>query len=117
LIVDLLIGRRPLIGPFVNPNYFASYLLVGFSVSVALALFETSGIQKAIAAFCALFLYYGMTQAWSRGATLAAVGAAVIGIARFSKERRIGRKKIALIVGLVLLAGAAASPVLIRKFL
>ena len=115
--VDLFIGRRPLIGPFVNPNYFASFLLVGFSAAIAVALFESERVQRIAAASCAVFLYYGMTQAWSRGATLAAAGVAVLGIVRFSRERGIGRKKIAVIIGLVLIAGAVASPVLIRKFL
>jgi hypothetical protein len=31
LAVALHAGRSPLLGPFVNPNYFASFLLVGFA--------------------------------------------------------------------------------------
>ncbi len=117
LAVAIHAGRSPLLGPFVNPNYFASFLLVGFAATTAIALFENRPIQRIAAASFALILYYGMTQAWSRGATLAAVCVAALGIVRFSRGRGISHKKVAVIVGLALVAGAAASPVLIRKFL
>src|SRR6185436_14169210 len=73
VVVTLLLGQRPLLGPFVNPNYFASYLLVGFSACIAIALFATDRIHRILSAAFAVFLYFGMTQTWSRGATLAAM--------------------------------------------
>jgi len=117
MLVDLILGRRPLIGPFVNPNYFASFLLVGFCATIALTLFEKERIQRIVAAGCALLLYYGMTQAWSRGATIAALAVAGLAFIRFSKDRGLSRAAVAAFVGVAVVAGALASPSLIRKFL
>jgi O-antigen ligase len=117
LIVCLIVGQRPLLATFVNPNYFASYLLAGFSVSVAIALFGRNRIAQTAGAASAAFLYYGMTQAWSRGATLAALGVAAMAILRFGRERAISRKLIAAVVGIGIIGATAASPALVRKFL
>jgi len=117
LAASLMIGGRPIMGPFVNPNYFASFLLVGFSGAVAIALFEPKKVPRLIAAPTALFLYYGMTQAWSRGATLAAMGVVAVGVVRFAKKRGLPRAAAAIVVAGALIAAALASPTLVRKFL
>jgi O-antigen ligase len=114
---SLMIGGRPVIGPFVNPNYFASFLLVGFSGAVAIALFEPTKVPRLVAAPAALFLYYGMTQAWSRGATLAAMGVVAVGVVRFAKKRGLPRAGAAIVVAGALIAAALVSPTLVRKFL
>ena len=116
LIVDLIIGTRPLTAPFVNPNYCASYLLVGFSCSLAVLLFGKDLPKQAVAGACALFLYYGITQAWSRGATITAAATFGLAILRFGKGRNFSRTLLAVAAGLVLLIGIVASPALLRKF-
>jgi O-antigen ligase len=117
LIAALLLHQRPAIGPFVNQNYFASFLLVGFAAACAIALFEISIRMRIAAGACALFLYYGMIQAWSRGATISAMIVVVFAILRFSRAHSRSWVKLAAVAGLFLVIGAAASPVLIRKFL
>src|SRR4051812_37860309 len=117
LAASLFRGGRPVLGPFVNPNYFASFLLVGFAIGVAMVLFHHSQIPRIIGGACALFLFYGMTQAWSRGATVAAMGVMGLAILRFSQRRGFSRKAIAAILVLGLISAAAASPNLVRKFL
>jgi O-antigen ligase len=111
LLVDLTIGRRPVTGPFVNPNYFASFLLVGFAASLGLVFFQRTRSIRIAGAVIAAFLYYGMTQASSRGATVAAI--AVAGVATM----RLGKKYAVPAIGVCLLATAAASPLLVQKFL
>jgi len=113
----LIIGRRPFLVSFVNPNYYASFLLVGFSVAVAATLFETRRRLRISGGAAAILLYYGMTQAWSRGATMAAIAVAMLATIRFCRERKLSRAAIAVILAIVVAAGAVASPVLVRKFL
>jgi O-antigen ligase len=115
--VSLITGARPVAGPFVNANYFASFLLVGFSGAVAIALFEPTRLARIVAVPAALFLYYGMTQAWSRGATLAAMGVVAVGVIRFAKKRGLPRAAAAIVVAGALIAAALLSPTLVRKFL
>jgi O-antigen ligase len=116
-IAAMIIGRRPFIGPFVNPNYYASYLLVGFSAAVAIVFFETVAYQRIFAGAAGLLLYYGMTQAWSRGATVSAIAVVLFAIVRFSGVREISRVKLAAIILVILTASAIASPILLRKFI
>jgi O-antigen ligase/Tfp pilus assembly protein PilF len=111
LAVDLTIGRRPVIGPFVNPNYFASFLLAGFAASVAMAFFHSVRYVQIAGALSALFLYYGMTQAFSRGATVAAI--VVAGIAAL----RIGKRYSVVAIAACMIVALVASPYLVQKFL
>jgi O-antigen ligase len=112
----LIIGARPLIGPFVNPNYFASFLIPGFCVATAFLLFGEGVYLRAVSAGFAAFLLFGMTQTSSRGATLAAVAAIALGVLRFSRSRKASRSLVVGAVATVVLATAFASPSLIRKF-
>lgn len=84
----LIIGKRPLLGPFVNPNYLASFVLPGIAVCAAVVLRSSSIRLRVIAAAAGLFLYYGIGQTASRGATLA--GLAMLGLGAFRAARRRG---------------------------
>lgn len=115
LVPSVLAAERPILATFVNPNYFASYLLVGFAVVLA-TLTHAQQWKIRVAALGAAFLYlYGFAQAFSRGATMAA--GAVILLAAVRYNRWTAKRLIA--AGLVLiaaLAGGTASTGLIRKF-
>jgi len=117
VVVALLARHRPLIGPFVNPNYFASFLLVGYCAALAFAFFETDRSHRLMAGGFSIFLYYGMTQTWSRGATVAAIAAAMLGLYRFSRQRKFSKKAIGIVLLLAVIAGAVVSPSLLQKFL
>jgi hypothetical protein len=95
----LLIGKRPLLGPFVNPNYLGSYLLPGIAICAAVVFLSSSTRLRIAAGATGLFLYYGIGQTSSRGATLA--GLALVGLGAFRAARRRG-------VSLVYMALAAA---------
>ncbi len=117
VLVALFAGRRPLMGPFINPNYFASFLLVGFAGGLAIAQFEREIRTRIAGAALAAFFYYGITQCWSRGASIAAILTAGLSVVRFTSGRNVSRVRIALIVLVAVVVSAAASPILIRKFL
>lgn len=117
----LLIGKHPLYGPFVNPNYFASYLLPGVAICSAAVLLAARTAARAAAAAAGVLLYYGILQTTSRGATLA--GLAILCLAGFRAAQRSGLRWRTLIgagaLGAVLIGAItmAANPALIRKFL
>ena len=112
----LLSRARPLVGPFSNPNYFASFLLAGFAGGIAIAAYHDRPIARAAGLGASLFLYYAMTLAWSRGATLAATVVVIISVIRFAQGRGLSRTRVAFALIVLLAAGAAASPALVRKF-
>ena len=116
LIAALIIGRRPITAGFVNPNYFASFLLVGFSICLSMALFRTERVQRAFGLAGAVLFYYGITQAWSRGATIAALAVTAFAILRYAGRFSISRRRMATILAGLAMAGALASPALVRKF-
>src|SRR5262249_36219065 len=72
----------------VNPNYFASFLLVGFAVTVAAALRGDSARLKIAASIIGVILYYGISQTASRGATLAAFAVLIAACLRTLRRRR-----------------------------
>jgi O-antigen ligase len=111
------LGQRPLLGPFVNPNYLGSFVLPGLAICAAIVFFSSSLRLRIAAAGTGLFLYYGIGQTASRGATLA--GLALLGLASLRAARRRGVSLIwlALIAGLLLGVTAASNPTLVRKFL
>jgi O-antigen ligase len=113
----LMIGKRPLFGPFVNPNYFASYLLPGLAICAATVFLASSTRLRVAAGAAGLFLYYGIGQTASRGAILA--GLALLGVAGFRAARRrgIGFVHIALAGTLLLALTIALNPALVRKFM
>ena len=110
LVGSLLTEIAPLSGPFVNPNYFGSYLLVGFSISIATATRHQAIRWRITGAVSAMFLLYGITQTLSRGALVAAVGVTILTLYNMNRKLQVA----ATIVLIVLLAGF--SPLLINKF-
>jgi O-antigen ligase len=113
----LIIGQRPLLGPFVNQNYLASFVLPGLGICAATALLASSTRLRIAAVAAGLFLYYGIGQTASRGATLA--GLAMLGVAGFRAARRRGISfvRIALVGSLLVALTVAVNPALVRKFL
>ena len=113
----LVVGTRPLIGPFVNPNYLASFVLPGLAICAATVLLASSIRLRVAAAGIGLFLYYGIGQTASRGATLA--GMALLALAGFRAARRRGIPllRIALVGSLLAAVTIAFNPALTRKFL
>ena len=100
----------PLSGPFVNTNYFGSYLLVGFSIGLATATRHTAVRWRILGALSAMFLLYGITQTLSRGALVAAIGVTVLALYKMNR-----RLQFAVAIGLIVLL-AGFSPGLINKF-
>ncbi|HET9943778.1 MAG TPA: O-antigen ligase family protein [Terriglobia bacterium] len=113
----LIIGKRPLLGTFVNPNYLASFVLPGLAICAATVLLAKSVRLRVAAGIAGLFLYYGIGQTFSRGATLA--GLAMLGLAgvRAARRRGIPMLRIALAGTLLLALTIAVNPALVRKFL
>jgi O-antigen ligase/Flp pilus assembly protein TadD len=120
LAAALASGSSILRGPFVNPNYLASFLLPGLAICVAIALWGSSLGYRAAAAAAGLFLLYGIGQTSSRGAALS--GLALLGLAGFRTARRYKvswlRIGAAAAVAATLLVGMmmALNPGLVRKF-
>jgi O-antigen ligase len=113
----LLIGKRPLLGPFVNPNYLASFVLPGIAVCAAVVLLSSSTRLRVIAAAAGLFLYYGVGQTTSRGATLA--GLAMLGVGAFRAARRRGMSLVwmGLVATLLLTITISFNTALVHKFM
>ena len=113
----LILGKRPLLGPFVNANYLASFVLPGVAICTATALLAASLRLRIAAAAAGLFLYYGIGQTSSRGATLA--GLAMLGLAGFRAARRRGLSplRIALATTLLVVLTLVINPALVRKFI
>ena len=101
---------------FLNPDYFGSYLLVGFSVCISLALFRTARWERALGVAASAFFYYGIVRTSSRGATLAALLIIVVAAVRYGQRSRIARIAAVASICVALAAGALISPGLIRKF-
>ena len=113
----LILGNRPILGPFVNQNYFASFVLPGLAICTATVFLASSIRIRATAAGMGLFLYFGIGQTASRGATLAAM--ALLGLAGFRAARRRGFSvpRLAMTLALLLTLTVALNPALVRKFL
>jgi O-antigen ligase len=115
-IMTRITGILPLIGPFVNPNYFASYLLVGFAVCVAGALYLKVFSVRIAAAVAGLILFIGIGQTSSRGAFLSVLAMLSVAFYRTAKLHKIAIWRIAVIAVLIAVIAAALSPTLLRKF-
>ena len=113
----MIIGNRPLLGPFVNPNYLGSFVLPGIAVCAAVVFLGTSNLLRVAGAVTGLFLYYGVGQTASRGATLA--GLALLGLGAFRAARRRGVSIVwmALAATVLLTITISVNAALVRKFL
>ncbi len=112
-----LITRQPRVEGFSsnNPNYFATFMLIGLAGTLAVAAFGTRPDWRIVSAMSAGFLLYCIALTSSRGAALGA--AAAIGVAAFRSSSRIPRR--VWIAGGILAAAmmAASSPYLLSKLL
>lgn len=106
----------PLQGPFVNPNYFASYLMVGFAICIAAVLFAKTLRTRIAAIAGAVMLFYGIGQTSSRGVFLSVIVLSVFGLVRSARQHQVPLLRIALAGILIALIAIAANPALIRKF-
>src|SRR5215469_5460994 len=115
LLPDLILRRSRVFGfSHNNPNYFATFLLIGLSCSIAAAVFASDPAHRIVAGCAGSLILFGILKTASRGATLAAV--AVLVVAAIRARGRIPRK-VWLGVGLlVLLVAAISSPFLLQKF-
>jgi len=115
LLPDLILRRSQVFGfSHNNPNYFATFLLIGLSCSVAAAVFASDAVRRIVAVCAGALMLFGILETASRGATLAAT--AVLVVAAIRARGRIPRQ-VWLGVGLlVLLIAAIFSPFLMRKF-
>ena len=109
-------GPGPLIGTFVNQNYFASYLLAGFSVCVAAALYASPISVRISAAIAGLILLVGIGQTASRGAFLSLLVLLAVAFYRSARRYRIAFWRIAIVAILLVVVAAAANPALVQKF-
>ena len=113
----LIIGKRPLLGPFVNANYLASFVLPGLAICVATLLFSSSMRLRLAAAGAGLFLYYGIGQTSSRGAIVSAGAILAVAGFRMARRRSLPLVRIALAGSLIILLTLAVNPSLVRKFM
>jgi len=116
VIAALVLEKRPIRGGFINPNYFASFLLAGLSIGIAMTALETGRLKRAIGLVASVLFFYGITQASSRGATLAALAIAAVAILHFATRLSVSRTAAVAILGALALAAVLASPSLVRKF-
>jgi len=115
LIPDL-IWNLPIVAGFSrnNPNYFATFLLIGLAISIAAAVFALDLKWRMAAAVSGAVILMGILKTSSRGGTLAAL--AMIVVAAIRARGRIPRQ-VWLVVGLgCLLIAVLSSPWLIHKF-
>jgi O-antigen ligase len=116
-LVPELVLNRDLVRGFStnNPNYFATFLLIGLAVTVAAAAFGVVTSWRIAAAVAGAVLLFGIVRTSSRGGTLAAM--AMITVAAIRARGRIPRQ-VWLVTGLAaLLAAVLTSPFLIGKFI
>jgi O-antigen ligase len=107
---SLISETPPLLGAFINTNYFGSYLLVGFASALAMAARHAGLRWRILAGASAILLLYGITQTLSRGALLAAMGVTVLAVYKMSLRIKLA----AAVALMVILVGF--SPQLINKF-
>ncbi len=113
LVIGLVVGGS-LTGAFLNGNYLGSYMLIGFAASVAILLFHRQTLWRVGAACTAVFLFYGITETVSRGATLAAIGVVLVGLWQLRRWAILGGALAVASILLVLIG--VANPELVTKF-
>jgi O-antigen ligase len=113
----LIIDKRPLLGPFVNPNYLGSFVLPGVAICAAVVFVSSSIPLRLVGAVTGLFLYYGIGQTASRGATLAGLTLVGLGAFRAARRRGISLVWMALAAALLITITVSFNPALVGKFL
>ena len=116
LVPDFVRYNQPFAGfSSNNVNYFGTFLLTGLAASLAVAVFGQQPRLRIAAACSAGLVFFGITQTWSRGASLAA--GLMLAICAVRAGNRIPRRVWLLTALLGLILVAVASPYLIQKFL
>jgi O-antigen ligase len=116
VIAGLVSHNRPIMAGFVNPDYLGSFLLVGFSICVSIALFRLERLLRISALIGASFFYFGIIETYSRGATLAAFLILIVAVLRYGRGTSISKIAALAAISVLLVAGALVSPSLVRKF-
>ena len=116
VIAGLLSHNRPIMAGFVNPDYLGSFLLVGFSICVSIALFHLERLVRVPSLIGATFFYFGIIETYSRGSTLAAFLILIVAVIRYGRGTRISKIAALAAISVLLVAGALVSPSLVRKF-
>ena len=116
LVPDILMRRSRVVGFSPNnPDYFATFLLIGVAIGSAGAIFDPNRRRQLMWAIAVGFMLYGIIRTDSRGATLASIAIFILAAKRAGK--RVPRR-VWLFVGLSgLLAAVVFGPSLIAKFL
>lgn len=116
VVAGLASLERPIHAGFANPDYLGSFLLVGFSICLSIALFRTERLQRVVAAAGCCFFYFGIIETLSRGATVAAFLIVIAAVFRYGQGTLISKFVGLAVLGVLLIAGAIFSPALVRKF-
>jgi O-antigen ligase len=117
VIAALASAQQPLLGPFVNPNYFASFLLPGVAICAVTALSNAASRTRLVAASAGIFLYFGIIRTASRGATLAGLAMLCLCAVRAARRQNISGRRLLIACALIGAITLAASPTLVQKFL
>lgn len=116
VIAGLVSRSRPITAGFINPDYLGSFLLVGFSICVSIALFRSERPMRIAAVVGACFFYFGIIETYSRGATVAAFLILIVAGVRYGQRTSISKAAALAAISILLVAGAIVSPSLVRKF-
>src|SRR5262245_3005906 len=116
LIPDLVRYNQPFGGFSTNNvNYFGTFLLTGLAAAMSVAVFGLSSRVRIASGATAALIFFGITQTWSRGATLAA--GMMLATCAIRAGSRIPRRiwVVSAVLGLIVVA--VASPYMMVKFL
>ena len=116
LVPDLVRYNQPFGGFSTNNvNYFGTFLLTGLAATMSVAVFGVPGRVRIAAGAAAALIFFGITQTWSRGATLAA--GLMLATCAVRAGSRIPRRVWVVTGVLALIVIAVASPYMMVKFL
>ncbi len=115
LIPDVVRYNQPFAGFSANNvNYFGTFLLTGLAATMSVAVFGFPARVRIAAGCGAALIFFGITQTWSRGATLAA--ALMLATCAVRAGSRIPRR-VWIVTGLLgFVVIAVASPYMMVKF-
>src|SRR5262249_52418277 len=110
LVPDLVQYKQPFAGFSTNNvNYFGTFLLTGLAATMSVAVFGSPRRIRIVAGCAAVLIFFGITQTWSRGATLAA--ALMLATCAVRAGSRIPRRGwlVATLLGFIVVFLAGAS--------
>src|SRR4029079_7878817 len=116
LIPDFVRFNQPFAGFSTNNvNYFGTFLLTGLAGAMSVAVFGFQARVRLAAGAAAALIFFGISQTWSRGATLAA--GLMLAACAVRAVSRIPRRVWLMTGVLGLIVVAVASPYMMVKFL